>query len=115
MTTNGRAFWKCAFAIVVAILPLHDFAHAQGPQPGRSIGAISTQGDLILMTLDEGVLGKANLFDLAHHTLRFTPEGSRFRAENLAFEWDSEFGTEITGSQATLKNFAFPFSGRTWR
>ena len=35
------------------------------------------------MTLDEGVLGKANLFDLAHRTLRFTPEGARYRVENL--------------------------------
>ncbi|HEV3198747.1 MAG TPA: hypothetical protein VGZ73_12585 [Bryobacteraceae bacterium] len=66
------------------------------------------------MTLDQGVLGKANLFDLGHHTLRFTPDGSRFRAENLALQWDSEFGPEMTGSEATLKNFAFPFSGRTW-
>jgi hypothetical protein len=24
--------------------------------------------------------GKANLFDLVHHTLRFTPDGSRYRA-----------------------------------
>jgi hypothetical protein len=66
------------------------------------------------MTLDEGVLGKAYLFDLVHHTLRFTPDGSQYRAENLAWQWDSEFGPEMTGSQATLKNFAFPFSGKSW-
>src|SRR5579871_1858591 len=88
---------------------------AQGRQePGRSIGAISTRGNLIVMTLDEGVLGKANLFDLAHHTLRFTPEGSQYRIENLAERWDSDFGAEMGGSQATLKNFEFPFSGRKW-
>ena len=66
------------------------------------------------MTLDEGVLGKANLFDLTHRTLRFTPEGGRYRAENLAPQFDADFGPELTGSQATLKNFAFPFSGKTW-
>ncbi len=66
------------------------------------------------MTLDEGVLGKANLFDLAHHTLRFTPDGSRYRVENLAWQWDSEFGPELAGSQAALKNFEFPFSGKSW-
>jgi hypothetical protein len=90
-------------------------AHAQGRQePGHSIGKIATQGDLIVMTLDEGVLGKANLFDLVRHTLRFTPDGSRYRAENLTWQWDSEFGPEMTGSQATLKNFSFPFSGKSW-
>jgi hypothetical protein len=31
---------------------------AQGRQePGRSIGTVSTQGDLIVLTLDEGALG----------------------------------------------------------
>src|SRR5206468_431497 len=61
-----------------------------------------------------GVLGEARLFDLVHHTLRFTPEGSRYRAENAAWQWDAEFGAEMTGSQAALRNFAFPFSGRNW-
>jgi hypothetical protein len=89
--------------------------HGQGRQePGHSIGKISTQGDLIVMTLDEGALGKANMFDLVRHTLRFTPDGSRYRAENLAWQWDAEFGPEMTGSQATLKNFSFPFSGKSW-
>jgi hypothetical protein len=66
------------------------------------------------MTLDERVLGKEILFDLGHHTLRFTPEGSKYRAENVAWHWDPEFGPEMSGSQATLKNFSFPFSGKTW-
>ena len=101
--------------LIMAILPLGHWAGAQGRQePGKSIGTISTQGDLIVMTLDEGALGKANLFDLAHHTLRFTPDGTRYRVENLAWQWDKDFGAEMTGSQATLKNFAFPFSGKTW-
>ena len=66
------------------------------------------------MTLNEGALGKANLFDLAHRTLRFSPESGRYRVENLPLQWDSEFGPEMTASQATLKNFAFPFSGKSW-
>jgi hypothetical protein len=28
--------------------------------------------------------------------------------------WDSTYGPELTGSQVTLKNFTFPFSGRRW-
>ncbi len=101
-------FFLSTFLIAIVV-------HAQGRQePGHSIGKISTQGDLIIMTLDEGVLGKANLFNLAHHTLRFTPDGSGYRAENLPLQWDSEFGPEMTGNQATLKNFSFPFSGKTW-
>ena len=66
------------------------------------------------MTLDEGVLGKPNLFDLGHHTLRFTPEGPRYRVENLAGEWDADFGPEMNGNEATLQNFEFPFSGKKW-
>jgi hypothetical protein len=90
-------------------------AYAQRFQePGKSIGTISTRGNLIVMTLDENVLGKASLFDLSHHTLRFSPDGSRYRVENLPLQWDSEFGSAMTGSQATLKNLAFPFSGKSW-
>ena len=56
-----------------------DFRRAPGKragaaEPGRSIGTISTQGDLIVMTLNEDALGKANLFDLVRRTLRFTPQ-----------------------------------------
>ena len=83
-------------------------------EPGRSIGTVTKQGNLIVMTLDEGVLGKANLFNLAHGTLRFTPEGAGYRVENMAVSWDPEFGPEMTGSEAALKGFAFPFSGRSW-
>src|SRR5215475_15572539 len=90
-------------------------AQSQGRQePGRSIGAIRTQGDLIVMTLDEGVLGKANMFDLVGRTLRFTPEGAGYRAENVALKWDPEYGAALTGAQAPLRNFAFPYSGKKW-
>lgn len=107
-----RAANLCA---ILALLALARVAPAQGRgEPGHSIGTVAVRGDLILMTLDEGALGKPNLFDLAHHTLRFTPDGSQYRAENVAFQWDNDFGPEMQGSQAALKNFAFPFSGKTW-
>jgi hypothetical protein len=90
-------------------------AQTQGRQePGRSIGAIRTQENLIVMTMDEGVLGKANLFDLVGRTMRFTPEGTGYRAENVALKWDTEFGAALTGAQVTLRNFAFPYSGKNW-
>jgi hypothetical protein len=101
--------------LIFGVFSLGSLANAQRFQePGKSIGTISTQGNLIVMTLDEDVLGRANLFDLAHHTLRFTPDGSGYRVENLPLQWDSEFGPAMAGSQATLKNFAFPFSGKSW-
>lgn len=82
--------------------------------PGHSIGSVAVQGSLIVMTLDEGVLGKANLFDLAHRTLRFTRDGARYRVENLPEHWDAEFGAPMTTSRATLAGFSFPFSEKTW-
>ncbi len=87
---------------VVALLECH-FASAQPRQvPGKSIGSVTTQGDLIVITLDQDALGKANLFDLIGHTLRFTPDGGGYRAENLAFQWDAEFGASLVESQAIL-------------
>jgi hypothetical protein len=104
---------KLAWIGLIALCPL--FAGAQFRQePGRSIGTVTKQGNLIVITLDEGVLGKANLFNLAHRTLRFTPEAAGYRVENLAVAWDPEFGAAMTGSEATLKGFAFPFSGKSW-
>lgn len=103
------------FFTILTALTLAQVAPAQGRgEPGHSIGTVTVRGDLILITLNEGALGKPNLFDLGHHTLRFTPDGSKYRAENIAFQWDNDFGPEMQGSQATLKDFAFPFSGKTW-
>jgi hypothetical protein len=100
---------------MLALLTLGWQADAQFRQhPGRSIGTVTTHGKLIVLTLDEDVLGKANLFNLAHHTLRFTPAGSGYRVENVASQWDSAFGDEMSGSEATLKGFGVPFSGKTW-
>lgn len=104
-----------ALGLLAASMLGSSVARAQFRQePGHSIGTVTTQGNLIVMTLNEGVLGKANLFDLAHRTLRFTPDGGRYRVENLAEQWDSEFGAPMTNGRATLTRFAFPFSGRSW-
>lgn len=100
---------------IFGVWPHPQVALTQGRQePGRSIGTIKTQGDLIVMTLEEGVLGQANLFDLARRTLRFKPEGAGYRAENVALKWDPEFGATLDNADVTLRNFAFPFSGKTW-
>ncbi len=83
-------------------------------EPGRKIGSVSTLGNLVVLTLDQGALGKQNLFDLDHRTIRFTPEGTAYRAENTPLAWDADSGSELTSLQTELHNFAFPFSGRTW-
>ena len=83
-------------------------------EPGRSLGTVTTQGNLIIVTLDEGVLGKPNLFNLAHHTVRFTPNGAGYRVENLAEVWDQDLGAPLTQNEVTLTSFAFPFSGKTY-
>jgi hypothetical protein len=109
------AIRRFLFLLVVFCLTL---AAAQNQQPaGKPIGSISTHGDLIVLTLDEGALGRANLFDLEKHTLRFTPVSGGYRVENAAFTWDPAFGDELpvrTRTQVALHEFAFPFSGRTW-
>ncbi|HJZ81399.1 MAG TPA: hypothetical protein VKD91_13675, partial [Pyrinomonadaceae bacterium] len=111
-----KSAWLIGFAIcVVMSLSSQNLTYSQVRQePGRSIGTATTQGNLIVMTLNEGALGHANLFDLARRTLRFTPEGTGYRAENLPLQWDSEFGAEITDPQLTLRNFTFPYSGKNW-
>jgi len=88
---------------------------AQGNEPGRSIGKVSTRGDLIVLELEDGVLGNANPFNLVGRTLRFTPEGARYRVENRALQWDSDFGAALPGVEVTLHQFTFPFSGHHWR
>jgi hypothetical protein len=114
MSRGRKKFSICAGLLSLMMLcPVLGWGQYRIGQ-GHSIGAITTQGNLIVLTLDEGVLGKANLFDLAHRTLRFTPDGPRYRVENLPLQWDSEFGAEMTGSHATLTDFSFPFSGKSW-
>jgi len=94
----SKSAWLIVFVLCVfGVLSRGSVTYSQARQePGRSIGTVTTQGDLIVMTLNEGVFGKANMFDLVRHTLRFTPEGAGYRAENLAPQWDSEFGKEMS-------------------
>jgi len=118
MKKRGWLFPNSACLIILSVFGIlchGNVAYSQARQdPGRSIGTITTQGNLIVMTLNEAVFGKANMFDLTRRTLRFTPEGPGYRAENLALQWDSEFGSEMSGPQLTLHNFSFPYSGKGW-
>lgn len=115
-----RSVWIVPAAIVWLVVlrtPAGDeVAYAQGGQvAGRSIGTISTRGDLIVFELNEGALGHANLFDLEKRTLRFTATPRGYRAETMALQWDPVFGAELTEAQVSLGQFAFPFSGRSWK
>ena len=83
-------------------------------EPGHSIGKVSTNGDLIVIELDKGALGKANQFDLVGRTLRFTPERSGYRVESGPLHWDSDFGPETDSAEIPLHQFGFPFSGEQW-
>ncbi|HZW92191.1 MAG TPA: hypothetical protein VFF64_04390 [Candidatus Eremiobacteraceae bacterium] len=105
--------WTGVLALSVLLLYLTPFC-AQEDEPGRPIGKISIKGDLIVMELDDGALGKTNLFNLTGRTLRFTPEGSRYRVESGALQWDSDFGPEADHPEVSLHQFAFPFSGKSW-
>ena len=79
MTSRFRAV--LAAIALLAVLPApdrHEVTYAQGGQPpGRSIGTISTRGDLIVLELNEGALGTANMFDLEKRTVRFSPAARR--------------------------------------
>ncbi|MGH3185474.1 MAG: hypothetical protein ACRDOE_26710, partial [Streptosporangiaceae bacterium] len=84
------------------------------PPPGHTIGQVRTQGNLIVLTLNPGVLGRTRLFDLDQRTLRFTPEAGGYRMENVPLRWDADFGPQATGSTVALPAFKFPFSGQEW-
>ena len=115
MNRHSHPILPVALAALLGFSLIQTPLHAQVRQePGKSIGKVSPVGDLILLELDEGALGKQNLFDLNHRTIRFTPAGSGFRVENLPLQWDAEFGDEVKGSDVTLRNVEFPFSGKTW-
>ena len=89
-------------------------AQAQAPTQGRSIGTVSTRGDLILVELDQGAVVAANPFDLEGRTLRFTPDGGGYRVRNLPLRWDADFGPRLDGSEVVLDAFSFPMSGSSW-
>jgi hypothetical protein len=110
---TGRSLRWAVFILCGLLVNLSP-SEAQENEPGRSIGKVSTKGDLIVVELEDGALGSANLFDLAGRTLRFTPEGSRYRVETGELRWDPDFGLQVEGSEVSLRQFAFPFSGKQW-
>jgi hypothetical protein len=69
---------------------------------------------LIVIELDRAALGQPNLFDLVGRTLRFSPDGSRYRVTNQTLQWEADYGVELTGSDVSLQRFTFPFSGQRW-
>ena len=97
----------------IAHFDLRDIAIAP-ERTGRSIGQVSTHGDLIVIELDREVLGQPNLFNLVGRTLRFSPAGSRYRVTNQTLQWEPDYGVELPGSDVRLQRFTFPFSGQRW-
>lgn len=108
-----RRLWP---AIALAMLSLDaGLSRAQqSDEPGHSIGRISVKGSLIVLELNAGALGTVNLFNLTGRTLRFVPDGAKYRVENVGLDWDPDYGPELTGAEVKLQNFAFPFSGKQW-
>lgn len=113
MSGYRRLFLTIVLLLATGGLPQPDLAEAQ-QTPGRPIGTITTRGDLVILELHRGVIAEANLFDLERRTLRFTPDGSGYRVENLPLQWDPEFGPELKETEVTLRNFSFPISGSSW-
>jgi hypothetical protein len=99
---------------LLALATLPSLLLAQARQPGHPIGKVTTIGSLIHLELDSGAIAPERLFDLDHRTLRFTPDGAGYRVENLPLVWDADFGPALNAATATLTQFKFPFSGRTW-
>lgn len=112
-----KSFWRERMAgpAILTLLAAVTAGAQFRQDPGKSLGKVTTQGKLIVLELDEDALGKSNLFNLAHHTLRFTPDGTSYRVETVPFHWDPDPGPVLTTSEAALTNFAFPFSGREWK
>jgi hypothetical protein len=116
LRVSRRLHLAAALLAIVALCVMPPAAAArQGRQElGKSIGSITTQGNLIVFTLDDGALGHANLFDLVKHTLRFTPEAGGYRVENTVFAWDAEFGDQAPPrTPVALHDSCFRFPART--
>src|SRR5215213_5158485 len=98
---------------VVLVAAMPTAAPAQ-PQPGSTIGRVSTRDKLIVLEIDSGVIAPEHLFDLDHRTLRFTPDGAGYRIENVPVVWDAAFGDAAPNGPVALRAVRFPFSGRQW-
>ena len=114
MTRRDRLIFELSLIVCATLLPGTGIRAQEREEPGKPVGKVSVVGNLILMELDKGALGRENLFDLGRHTLRFTPGHSGYRVENLALKWDADFGPPITDPRVTLHSFSFPFSGKSW-
>ena len=114
MIDRHHSCFRILLMLSAALLPA-TLTYAQGrEEPGKSIGKVTVVGNLIQLELNKGALGQQNLFDLGHRTLRFKPDGSGYRVENLPLQWDAEFGPQLSIALVTLHNFQFPFSGTNW-
>jgi hypothetical protein len=109
-----RVSWRGIVLLCGLVLNPGSSYAGQQKTPGRSIGQVSTNGDLIVIELDRAALGQPNLFDLVGRTLRFSPAGSRYRVTNQTLQWEADYGVELTGSDVSLQRFTFPFSGQRW-
>lgn len=114
MTRNHHIFLRVLLILSAALLPSNSLRAQGREEPGKSIGKATVVGNLILLELNKGALGQQNLFDLGHRTLRFTPDGSGYRVENIPLQWDADFGQQLSSSQVVLHNFQFPFAGKSW-
>ena len=112
--SRSRFIFGQSLILWAIVLPGTNVQAQDREEPGRSIGNVSVLGNLILLELNKGALGRENLFDLSGRTLRFTPGPAGYHVENLPLHWDSEFGQNITEPQFTLHAFSFPFSGKSW-
>jgi hypothetical protein len=111
---NSLVFRALLIVCFILLVPLDNLRAQDWEAPGKPIGKVSVTGNLILLELNEGALGQQKLFDLGQRTLRFTPAGAGYRVENLPLSWDADFGQQLSVHEVTLKNFAFPFSGKSW-
>jgi hypothetical protein len=114
VTRRNRLVHELSLILCVILFSAIGTRAQERQEPGKSIGKVSVVGNLILMELDEGALGRENLFDLGRRTIRFTPGQAGYRVENLPLKWDADFGQKMDNPQATLHNFSFPFSGKDW-
>jgi hypothetical protein len=115
MSNHASRSVRGSILVLLAAFVFLPTAYAQREmEQGHSIGKVSIDGDLIVLELNDGALGQTNLFNLTGRTLRFTPDGPRYRVENQALQWDSDFGPASTSGEVTLRRFTFPFSNQHW-
>lgn len=112
--TRSKALLLQLPLLFLCLPPAPGASAQEREEPGKPIGNVSIVGNLILLELQEGALGRENLFDLDRHTLRFTPAHDGYRVEILPLDWDGDLGQKITEPRVALHNFSFPFSRKNW-